>query len=36
MAKAEYVTQDYVNFPKSSILSGGNFNGLVVNAVIGF
>lgn len=36
MAKAEYVTQDYVNFPKTSILSGGNFNGLVVNAVIGF
>ncbi len=36
MAKAEYVTQDYQNFPTSNILSGGNFNGLVVNAVIGF
>ncbi len=34
--KAEYVTQSYFNFPTENILSGGNFNGLIIQGTIGF
>jgi hypothetical protein len=36
MAKAEYVNQDYGNYPSSNILNGGNFHGAVIEASIGF
>ncbi|MGZ3757884.1 MAG: hypothetical protein ACXVAY_15830 [Mucilaginibacter sp.] len=36
MAKAEYVSQQYLNYPTNNILSGGKFNGLVLEASIGF
>lgn len=36
MAKVEYVNQDYKNFVASDIRNGGNFNGLVIEAVVGF
>jgi hypothetical protein len=34
--KAEYVTQEYVNYPSINILNGGKFNGIVMEASIGF
>jgi hypothetical protein len=34
--KAEYVSQSYFNFPTENILSGGNFNGLLIQGTIGF
>ena len=34
--KAEYVNQDYKDFVETSILHEGNFNGLVIEAVVGF
>jgi len=36
MFKAEYVNQAYNDFPTDNILSGGKFNGLVVQGIIGF
>ena len=36
MAKLEYVNQDYLNFPSTQIFNGGNFNGFVLEAVVGF
>jgi len=36
MAKVEYTTQNYNGFPTSDIRSGGKFNGLVLEAVVGF
>jgi hypothetical protein len=36
MFKAEYVTQNYKGYPDNHILSGGKFNGLVVQGIIGF
>lgn len=36
MTKLEYVNQDYLGFPSSSIYNGGNFNGLSIQAVVGF
>jgi hypothetical protein len=36
MAKLEYVNQDYQGFPANNILNGGNFNGFVLEAVVGF
>jgi hypothetical protein len=36
LAKAHYVTQDYVNFQKSERYYEGNFNGFVIEAVLGF
>jgi len=36
MAKAEYVNQDYTDFAKTDIRSGGNFHGVVFEAVVGF
>jgi hypothetical protein len=36
MFKAEYVTQNYKGYPDTSILSGGKFNGVVVQGIIGF
>lgn len=36
LMKAEYVNQEYKNFPATSILNGGKFNGIVINAVVGF
>ncbi len=34
--KAEYVTQNYKDYPTDNILSGGKFNGVLVQGVIGF
>ncbi|HBK88782.1 MAG: hypothetical protein U0289_01450 [Cyclobacteriaceae bacterium] len=34
--KAEYVNQKYNDYPTDNILSGGKFNGLVVQGIIGF
>lgn len=34
--KAEYVNQAYKDYPEEHILSGGKFNGLVVQGIIGF
>jgi hypothetical protein len=36
LMKAEYVTQKYKDFPSTNILSGGKFNGVVIEAVVGF
>lgn len=36
MAKAEYVNQNYKDFPSTDIRSGGNFKGVVFEAVVGF
>lgn len=36
LTKVEYVTQDYSDFAKTDIRNGGNFNGIVVEAVVGF
>ncbi|MEO7766946.1 MAG: hypothetical protein ABIS01_05950 [Ferruginibacter sp.] len=34
--KAEYVIQKYKDYPTANYLSGGKFNGVVVEAVVGF
>jgi len=36
LAKAEYVNQKYLDFPTTDIRSGGKFNGLMVEGVVGF
>ncbi|HVB03257.1 MAG TPA: hypothetical protein VNE41_06025 [Chitinophagaceae bacterium] len=36
MLKAEYVNQVYLNYPTTSILNGGKFEGTVLEASIGF
>jgi len=36
MAKAEFVNQDYKNYPSANILDGGNFHGAILEASIGF
>ncbi|MDB5122631.1 MAG: hypothetical protein JWP94_760 [Mucilaginibacter sp.] len=36
MMKAEYVTQEYLNYPTNNILNGGQFKGMVLEASIGF
>ncbi|MEO8761008.1 MAG: hypothetical protein ABI388_07000, partial [Bacteroidia bacterium] len=36
MLKAEYVNQQYKNFAKTDIRSGGQFDGIVVQASVGF
>ena len=36
MTKVEYVDQVYQNYPTTNILNGGQFNGFVVEASIGF
>ena len=36
LTKVEYVTQDYSDFAKTDIRNGGNFKGVVVEAVVGF
>ncbi len=36
MFKAEYVNQTYTGFPTENILSGGKFNGLVIQGTIAF
>ncbi|MFN7280687.1 MAG: hypothetical protein ACK5VH_11050 [bacterium] len=36
LAKVEFVNQKYVDFPTSDHRAGGRFNGLVVEAVVGF
>lgn len=36
LLKAEYVKQKYSGFPANNILNGGKFDGLVVEAVVGF
>ncbi|MEO6549388.1 MAG: hypothetical protein ABIN94_15405 [Ferruginibacter sp.] len=34
--KAEYVVQKYKDYPTANYLSGGKFNGVVIEAVVGF
>jgi len=36
MIKAEYVNQDYLNYADTNILNGGKFNGVMLEASIGF
>ena len=36
LMKAEYVRQNYMNFPANDIRAGGNFNGLMVEGVVSF
>ncbi len=36
MMKAEYVTQEYKNFPSNDINNGGKFSGFIVEAALGF
>jgi hypothetical protein len=36
MMKAEYVTQEYLDFPNTNILNGGKFHGVMLEASIGF
>ncbi|MEH0155093.1 hypothetical protein V6R21_13185 [Limibacter armeniacum] len=36
LAKVEYVNQEYKDFAENNILYGGRFNGVMVEAVIGF
>ncbi len=36
LMKAEYVVQNYKDFPKADYRSGGKFNGYVIEAVVGF
>ena len=35
-AKAEYVEQNYRDFPATDIRNGGTFNGVVIEAVVSF
>lgn len=36
LLKGEYVNQNYKGYPTTNILSGGNFKGVVIQAVVGF
>jgi len=36
MMKAEYVNQEYLNYPTDNILNGGKFHGVMLEASIGF
>ena len=36
LAKAEWVNQNYNNFPASNIMNGGNFKGFMISGVVGF
>ncbi len=36
LVKGEYVTQNYKDFPTKHILSGGKFDGIVLEAAVGF
>ncbi|MDB5022253.1 MAG: hypothetical protein JWP78_8 [Mucilaginibacter sp.] len=36
MMKVEYVNQEYKNYPSTNILNGGRFNGIMLEAAIGF
>jgi urease beta subunit len=36
LLKGEYVMQNYKDFPTNNIFNGGSFNGVVVEAVVGF
>ena len=36
MAKLAYVSQEYKDYPTTSILNGGKFDGIMVEAVVGF
>jgi hypothetical protein len=36
MLKVEYVNQQYMNFSSTNILSGGKFDGMLVEAAVGF
>lgn len=36
LLKGEYVTQDYKGYPTTNLLNGGNFKGVVIQAVVGF
>ncbi|WP_093110741.1 porin family protein [Salinimicrobium catena] len=36
LAKLEYVTQDYNDYPVGNVLNGGNFNGITLEAAISF
>lgn len=36
LLKASYVNQDYVDFPSSDLRHEGNFNGVIVEAAVGF
>jgi hypothetical protein len=36
LAKAEYVTQKYLDFPTTDIRNGGKFNGLMIEGVVAF
>lgn len=36
LLKGEYVNQDFKNFPANDIRNGGNFNGITIEAVVGF
>jgi hypothetical protein len=36
LLKGEYVNQDYLDFKGTDLRNGGNFNGFVVQAVVGF
>jgi hypothetical protein len=36
MLKAELVNQKYLDYPSSNIYAGGEFKGVMIEAVIGF
>ncbi|HXT17322.1 MAG TPA: hypothetical protein VN706_16910 [Gemmatimonadaceae bacterium] len=36
LAKAEWVTQEYNNFPSNNIYNGGKFNGFMIAGAVGF
>lgn len=36
VVKGEYVNQNYTGFPRTDLRSGGRFNGLMLEAVVGF
>jgi hypothetical protein len=36
LTKIEYVNQEYKDYPSTNIMSNGKFNGIVIEAVIGF
>ena len=36
MMKVQYVDQQYKNYPDTNILNGGKFNGVMLEAAIGF
>ena len=36
LAKAEWVNQNYNNFPVNNIMNGGNFKGFMISGVVGF